>query len=93
LARQIATNTRSNDAYSFTALANQNRTDTHNGLNQVTATGSTSVSHDARGNTSAIGSTAYTYTAVGVQRRWCGHLETFLGAGFGWVPIYPVCPE
>jgi RHS repeat-associated protein len=64
-AGQIATNTRDNIAYSFTGHANVNRADTVNGLNQVTATGSTSVSHDARGNVSAIGAAGYTYNAAG----------------------------
>ncbi len=60
-AGQIVSNTRSNDAYSYDALANQNRTDSHNGLNQVTASASTAVTHDARGNTSAIGGSSYGY--------------------------------
>ena len=53
---------RSNDAYAYTGHANANVTDTHNGLNQVTATGGTSLSHDARGNITAIGSASYAYT-------------------------------
>jgi RHS repeat-associated protein len=60
-AGQIVSAARSNDAYSYGALANQNVTDTHNGLNQVTAAGSVSVGHDARGNTNAIGSASYGY--------------------------------
>ncbi len=61
-ASQIASNTRSNDAYSFTQ-ANANVSDTVNGLNQVTQTGSTGVTHDARGNVTGIGSASYAYTA------------------------------
>jgi RHS repeat-associated protein len=62
-ASQIVSNTRSNDAFSFTGHANQNVADTINGLNQVTATGATSVSHDARGNITAIGGSSYGYTS------------------------------
>ena len=62
-AGQIVSRTSSNDAYAFTGLANQNRTDTHNGLNQVTASASVSVGHDARGNTNAIGAATYGYTS------------------------------
>ncbi|WP_423604505.1 RHS repeat-associated core domain-containing protein [Sphingomonas sp. MS122] len=58
----IASRTRDNDGYAFPGFANVNRTDTINGLNQVTQTGSTNVSHgDGRGNVTAIGSTAYGY--------------------------------
>ncbi|HEV7661647.1 MAG TPA: RHS repeat-associated core domain-containing protein, partial [Allosphingosinicella sp.] len=59
-ASEIVTNTRSNDAYSF-ALANANVAGTANGLNQLTATGGASVSHDANGNVSAIGAAGYGY--------------------------------
>ena len=47
-AGQIVGNHRDNDAYSFTAHANLSRADTHNGLNQILATGTTGVTHDAR---------------------------------------------
>ncbi|HYD11551.1 MAG TPA: RHS repeat-associated core domain-containing protein [Allosphingosinicella sp.] len=60
-AGEIVSNTRSNDAYSYTAHANANVTNSVNGLNQVTATGGTSVSHDSRGNVSAIGGASYGY--------------------------------
>lgn len=64
LAGQITTNTRSNDLYSYTLRTNGQATDTINGLNQVTATGGTSVSYgDARGNITAIGSSSYSYTS------------------------------
>jgi RHS repeat-associated protein len=61
-ASQIANQTRSNDAYSFSALTNSVRNDTHNGLNQVTQSGSTVVGHDGRGNVNAVGAQGYTYT-------------------------------
>jgi len=60
-ADQIVDDTRSNDAYSFTGLANQNVSDSHNGLNQIAQTGSAGVSHDGPGNTTAIGTASYGY--------------------------------
>jgi YD repeat-containing protein len=60
-AGQIVGRTDTNDAFALTGLANQVVSDTHNGLNQVSTTGSTSVTHDARGNTTAIGSASYGY--------------------------------
>lgn len=62
-AGQIAGSSRSNDAYSFTGLVNANVTDTHNGLNQLTQAGTANVTHDARGNVSAIGSNTYSYNS------------------------------
>ena len=61
-ASEIASNTRSNDGYSFT-LANANVTSTANGLNQLTTIGGANVTYDARGNVTAIGSTGYGYYA------------------------------
>lgn len=49
--------------FSFFGLANGSVSDTHNGLNQVTQTGATNVTHDARGNTTAIGSASYGYSS------------------------------
>jgi RHS repeat-associated protein len=43
--------------------ANRDITETPNGLNQLVAQGSTSLTYDGRGNTSAIGGTAYGYTS------------------------------
>ncbi len=62
-ASQIVSNTRSNDNFAFTGLANQNVTDAINGLNQIVTTGATSLTHDARGNISAIGGSSYGYTS------------------------------
>ncbi|HYI49646.1 MAG TPA: hypothetical protein VEX35_14400, partial [Allosphingosinicella sp.] len=50
----IASRTRDNDGYAYTALANANVTNTVNGLNQVTATSGSSLSYDARGNVIAV---------------------------------------
>lgn len=60
---QIASTSRSNDNYAYTRLANANVTDSHNGLNQLTANGGTSLNHDARGNISTVGSSSYGYTS------------------------------
>lgn len=57
----IKSRTRDNDAYAFPGFANVNRSDTLNGLNQVTATGSASLTHDTRGNITAVGSAGYSY--------------------------------
>lgn len=62
-ASQIASASRSNDNYAYTSLANANVTDSHNGLNQLTANGGTSLTHDSRGNISAVGSSSYGYTS------------------------------
>ena len=59
----ITSNSRDNDAYSFTAHVNTSRTDTHKGQNQVTASGAATVIRDAGGNTNAIGTTRYAYTS------------------------------
>ena len=59
-AGEIVSNTRSNDAYSFT-LANANVASTANGLNQLTAIGGASVIYDGNGNVASIGSTGYGY--------------------------------
>lgn len=63
---QIAANTRSNDLYAWGGHYNRDKTETPNGLNQLTAQGSTSLSYDARGNVSAIGGGSFTYTAENV---------------------------
>lgn len=80
-ASQIVANTRSNDAFSYTGMSNQNVTDTHNGLNQMTATGTSSVTHDARGNVTAIGSAGYTYTSENMLTGGPG------GVGLAYDPL------
>src|SRR3954469_2532016 len=55
---QIVSNSRDNTSYSF-VQSNANVSDMVNGLNQIIATGGTGLSHDARGNTIAIGATSY----------------------------------
>jgi RHS repeat-associated protein len=60
-AGEIVSTTRDNDAFAYTGHANANIASTANGLNQLTAIGGTSNSHDARGNVTAIGGASYTY--------------------------------
>lgn len=74
----IKSRTRSNDAYAFPGFGNVNRADTINGLNQVTANGGTNVSHDARGNMTAIGVTGYGYD-----------VENWMTNGGGISQLYP----
>jgi RHS repeat-associated protein len=62
-AGQIATNSRSNDAYSWTGNVSGTLPATVNGLNQLTDQGGTAITHDLRGNIVADGTRSYTYTA------------------------------
>jgi len=59
-AGQIVSRTTSNDAYAA-AVSNQNVSDSHNGLNQISTTGGGSVSHDAKGNTTNDASIGMSY--------------------------------
>jgi RHS repeat-associated protein len=61
-AAQIVSLTRSNDAYAWGSHYNVNRGYGVNGLNQLTTAGSASLGYDGRGNLTANGSNAYTYT-------------------------------
>lgn len=60
-AGQITSQTRSNDAYAWSGHYNVDRNYAVNGLNQVTAAGSTAVGYDARGNLTSSGNSSYTY--------------------------------
>jgi RHS repeat-associated protein len=62
-ARQITSNTRSNDAYAWTDAYNVNRNYTSNGLNQYTQSGSVTPTYDTKGNLTSAGSTTYAYTS------------------------------
>ena len=62
-ASQIASNTRSNDAYAWTRHYNFNRGYTANGLNQYSVTGSIAPTYDAKGNLTSAGATTYAYTS------------------------------
>jgi len=65
-AGQIASSTRSNDAYAWTNHYAVNRNYTANGLNQYSAAGSVTPSYDANGNLTAAGGPTYAYTAENV---------------------------
>ena len=60
-AGQIASVTRSNDSYAWQGHYNVDRPYTVNGLNQVTAAGTTSLGYDGRGNLISSGSTTFSY--------------------------------
>lgn len=63
-AGQIVSRTSANTTYAWTGNVNVNRAYTANGLNQYTASGSTSLGYDGRGNLNASGSSTYGYDAV-----------------------------
>lgn len=63
-ASQITSLTKSNDAYAWTDHYNFDRNYTTNGLNQYTASGSTSLGYDGRGNLTSSGGTTYTYNGL-----------------------------
>ncbi|MCW4461520.1 hypothetical protein OK349_07355 [Sphingomonas sp. BT-65] len=65
----ISSRTRDHTGYAYVQFVNGSVSDTINGLNQVTATGGSGVSHDARGNITAIGSTGYGYDV----ENWMTH--------------------
>ncbi|HEX8240839.1 MAG TPA: RHS repeat-associated core domain-containing protein [Allosphingosinicella sp.] len=60
---QIASNSRSNDAYAWTGHYNLNRGYTANGRNQYTAVASITPTYDAKGNLTSAGGATYTYTS------------------------------
>ncbi|MCP5396172.1 MAG: RHS repeat-associated core domain-containing protein [Sphingomonadaceae bacterium] len=63
-AGQITSQLRSNDAYSWDEHYNTDRAYVNNGLNQVTSAGSTSITHDARGNLATSGSDSFGYNRL-----------------------------
>lgn len=74
-ASQIASTTRSNDAYSWTGAVNVTRGYTSNGLNQYSASGSTSLGYDSRGNLTTSGSSTYTYSSENLLLTGPGSAE------------------
>jgi YD repeat-containing protein len=62
-ASQIASNTRSNDAYAWTGHGSGTMGSTTNGLNQLVNQGGAALSHDARGNSTFDGARSFGYTA------------------------------
>jgi RHS repeat-associated protein len=80
-AGQIASNTRSNDAYAWTRHYNFNRGYTANGLNQYTITGSIAPTYDAKGNLTSAGATTYTYTSENLLTSASGGIALAYDAG------------
>ena len=76
-ASQITSVTRSNDLYAWTGHRNENVSSTSNGLNQVTNVGASTVTHDSRGNITAVGSDSYGYD--GENQLVSGPASTSLG--------------
>ena len=79
-ASQIASRTRSNDLFAWNGATALTRAYTNNGLNQHTASGSTALGYDGRGNLTASGSNSYAYT---LDNR----LASVTGLNFGYDPL------
>ena len=62
-ASQIASRTRSNDAYAWNGAVATSRPYTSNGLNQHTQSGGVSLGYDGRGNLTSSGGQSYAYTS------------------------------
>jgi RHS repeat-associated protein len=62
-ASQIGSVTRSNDLYAWTGHFDRNDSSTPNGLNQIGNVGAKTVTHDAKGNITAVGTDAYGYSS------------------------------
>lgn len=77
-AGQIASNTRSNDAYAWTGHYNVNRNYSANGLNQYTAAGTLSFGYDGRGNLTASGANGYGYDGLNMMTSASGSLSATL---------------
>jgi RHS repeat-associated protein len=60
-ASQIASETQSNDAFSWNGHINTTRNYTTNGLNQYTQAGNQALTYDANGNLTGSGSSSYSY--------------------------------
>src|SRR3546814_17527544 len=71
-ASQIASVTRSNDAYAWQAHYNVDRSYLINGLNRIMNVGSTAFSYDGRGNLTNDGTNAFTYTAENLLKTGPG---------------------
>jgi RHS repeat-associated protein len=77
---QIISATRSNDAYAWLGSANTNQLSTLNGLNQPMQVGTTTLTHDAKGNVNGIGAAGYSYSAE-------NRMLTGPGAQFTYDPL------
>ena len=76
-ASQIGSVTRSNDLYAWTGHTNDNLSSTANGLNQIGNVGTKTITHDAKGNITAVGTQTYGYTS-----------ENLLSSASGGVTAY-----
>lgn len=71
-ASQIASATRSNDAYAWAAHYNVDRAYVADGLNRIMSAGGLGFGYDARGNLTSDGTNAYTYTAENLLKTGPG---------------------
>ena len=71
-ASQIASVSRSNDAYAWQAHYNVDRSYTIDGLNRIMNIGSTAFTYDGRGNLTNDGTNAFTYTAENLLKTGPG---------------------
>ena len=60
---QIATTTRSNDAYAWSQHYSIDRLYSVNGLNQILTAGQLGIGYDGRGNLTSSGASVYAYNA------------------------------
>jgi RHS repeat-associated protein len=81
---QIVTHSFSNDAYAYTGMGSGTLNYGTNGLNQVTAVGSTSVTSDARGNLTSDGTNSYTFSS---DNRVTGLITGSITTGLGYDPL------
>jgi RHS repeat-associated protein len=79
-ASQIASSTRTGDAYAYGGTYNVNRGYTSNGLNQYSAAGPASFTYDGRGNLTSDGTNSYTYSSE-------NRLKTAPGASIYYDPV------
>ena len=71
-ASQIASVSRSNDAYAWAAHYNVDRSYTIDGLNRIMNVGSTAFTYDGRGNLTSDGTNSFTYTAENLLKTGPG---------------------
>ena len=71
-ASQIASVTRSNDAYAWAAHYNVDRGYVADGLNRIMNVGSTAFAYDGRGNLTSDGANSFTYTAENLLKSGPG---------------------
>lgn len=80
-ANQIASQTRSNDAYAWNGHYNVDRSYTRDGLNRLLTAGLTVLGYDGRGNLTSSGTSTYGYNADNLMISAPG------GVTMGWDPL------